>query len=218
MTTQYMDEGGFKKKFLAPLVVIMVCAVALAGAAYAYSTSVHGNGNVPVPDYYSIDLYELRGGEYVPVSDNLSTNDKFVTTTAKYKDDTHSDNYYGEVTATSLVYVYYVKVTANIGVAESTYKFTEQTATYSKQSGTAEMYSAWTSESVVCNVVITDISGSAVTSFSVNTIYKVVITVELTALSVDLGTAIPEHLGDLTAFNGTDCISLTLTAGSVSSA
>lgn len=63
MTTNYMENEGTKKKYLAPLVVIMLCAVALTGAAYAatYYTTVTGNGNLD-GDYVVIDLYDDGSG------------------------------------------------------------------------------------------------------------------------------------------------------------
>lgn len=63
MTTNYMENEGTKKKYLAPLIVIMLCAVALTGAAYAatYYTTVTGNGNLD-GDYVVIDLYDDGSG------------------------------------------------------------------------------------------------------------------------------------------------------------
>ncbi len=56
MTTDYIEKESSKKKYLAPLVVIMLCAVALTGAAYAYTTSVSGNGDI-AGNYVMIDMY-----------------------------------------------------------------------------------------------------------------------------------------------------------------
>lgn len=60
MTTDYMENERFKKRYLAPLVVIMLCAVALTGAAYAYTTSVSGNGDI-AGNYVMIDMYSDDG-------------------------------------------------------------------------------------------------------------------------------------------------------------
>ncbi len=58
MTTDYIENESSKKKYLAPLVVIMLCAVALTGAAYAsYTTSVSGNGDI-AGNYVVIDMYK----------------------------------------------------------------------------------------------------------------------------------------------------------------
>ncbi len=57
MTTDYIENESSKKKYLAPLVVVMLCAVALTGAAYAsYATSVSGNGDI-AGNYVVIDMY-----------------------------------------------------------------------------------------------------------------------------------------------------------------
>ncbi len=61
MTTNYTENESSRKKYLAPLVVIMLCAVALTGAAYAYSTTVTGNGDIKA-NYVVIDMYSDTAG------------------------------------------------------------------------------------------------------------------------------------------------------------
>jgi hypothetical protein len=53
MTDTYNDTTGSRKKFLIPLVVLLLCAVSLTGAGYAY------NASVTVPDNHVVseDLY-----------------------------------------------------------------------------------------------------------------------------------------------------------------
>lgn len=45
MTDTYNDTTGSRKKFLIPLVVLLLCAVSLTGAGYAYNSSVTVNDN-----------------------------------------------------------------------------------------------------------------------------------------------------------------------------
>lgn len=75
MTTSYMEKEISRKKYLAPLVVIMLCAVALTGAAYAaYATSVTGNGDIQ-GNYVVIDMYKKTSSSntvpegYAPTGD-----------------------------------------------------------------------------------------------------------------------------------------------------
>ena len=46
MTDTYNDTTGSRKKFLIPLVVLLLCAVSLTGAGYAYNTSVSNTGTI----------------------------------------------------------------------------------------------------------------------------------------------------------------------------
>ncbi len=84
MSINYMEKESSKKKYLAPLVVIMLCLVAITGAAYAYSTSVTGNGDIAAK-YSIVDIYENDAGEYVATSDFDITNEtlNFYTVTDK---------------------------------------------------------------------------------------------------------------------------------------
>ncbi len=61
MTTEYSEGGLSKKKLMAPLVVIMFCAVAITGAAYAYNSTVSGNGDISA-QYFVIDMYDDKEG------------------------------------------------------------------------------------------------------------------------------------------------------------
>ncbi len=65
MTTTYTEKESSRKKYLVPLVVIMLCLVALTGAAYAYSTSVKGNGDI-AGNYVGIDMYVDNGSGVDP--------------------------------------------------------------------------------------------------------------------------------------------------------
>ena len=68
------EQTGSRKKYLAPLVVLMLCLVALTGAAYAYSTSVISANNQADADYFTIDLYSTDTGTTIangPISTDL---------------------------------------------------------------------------------------------------------------------------------------------------
>ncbi len=84
MTSEYMDRESSRKKFLAPLVVIMLCAVALTGAAYAYSTTVTGNGDI-ASKYAIIDIYELKDQSQYDATSKFDISDSltFYTVTDK---------------------------------------------------------------------------------------------------------------------------------------
>ena len=113
MTTQYAEEQGFKKKYLAPLIVLMLCAVSLTGAAYAYSTSVTGHGDID-GDYISIDMYKANddGSSYTVLTENL-TSKHFQVYTERTVASTVTYNAYVE--AGKLIYTTYVKVSTNLG-------------------------------------------------------------------------------------------------------
>ena len=112
MTTQYAEEQGFKKKYLAPLIVLMLCAVSLTGAAYAYSTSVTNTGDID-GEYISIDMYESGASGYSVLEKHLTSEsfrvytEKTTGTAAKYTAYIDSDT-------TTLVYTDYVMISSNI--------------------------------------------------------------------------------------------------------
>jgi len=86
MRDMYNDSTGSRKKFLIPLVVLLLCAVSLTGAGYAYNTSVTSQDNVaPVDEYFVIDLYNPQGAVVADkvtaaaVNGIVFTTDKVVT-------------------------------------------------------------------------------------------------------------------------------------------
>ena len=109
MTTQYAEEQGFKKKYLAPLIVLMLCAVSLTGAAYAYSTSVTNTGDIS-GDYISIDMYE-KGTEYTVLEKHLKA-DNFKVSTAKTVGT--DAKYVATVEAGKLIYTTYVMISSDL--------------------------------------------------------------------------------------------------------
>lgn len=120
MTIDYSEKESSKKKYLAPLVVIMLCLVALTGAAYAYSTTVTGNGDIN-GEYTIIDIYETGTGKYEATSnfDIVNNAIQFYTVTNKtgtensYTAFIDEDNY-------KLVYKTYLRI--NTSSPSGTYK------------------------------------------------------------------------------------------------
>ena len=61
MSDVYTQENGSKKKFLAPLLVILLCMVSLTAAGYAYSSTVENTDDKSDVDFFAIDLYKTDG-------------------------------------------------------------------------------------------------------------------------------------------------------------
>jgi len=81
MTDTYNDSTGSRKKFLIPLVVLLLCAVSLTGAGYAYNATVSVDDNSSDVDFLAIDLYKTDGT--TPIEKKLALNDAgIVVTTA----------------------------------------------------------------------------------------------------------------------------------------
>lgn len=61
MTDIYTQENGSKKKFLAPVLVILLCMVSLTAAGYAYSATVTNTDDPVIIDGVTLGLYEKDG-------------------------------------------------------------------------------------------------------------------------------------------------------------
>ena len=89
------EEAGSRKKYLVPVVVLMLCLVALTGAAYAYSSNLQNSGNKVTSDILSLDLANgdveadvVTGdnGEGIFVfTDNFTYNDENKSNVIKYE-------------------------------------------------------------------------------------------------------------------------------------
>ena len=201
MTTQYAEEQGFKKKYLAPLIVLMLCAVSLTGAAYAYSTSIIGHGDVD-GDYYSIDLYTDDSGSADKVLKlSLQPNKHFEVSTTK----TVGGNYSASVEETTVTFETYVMVQSN---TTGNCKITG-TATYDNKTN-PEFYDGW--DALTCTVLIDNQSAQGEFTGAIGTAYKVTIQITLTAISESLETSNPGDIASKLAFNGDNAITLTMTA------
>lgn len=85
MTDTYNDTTGSRKKFLIPLVVLLLCAVSLTGAGYAYQSSVTLEGNTGgVDEYFTIDLYD--GENVIVEAVDVGKVDGLLVTTVKNVD------------------------------------------------------------------------------------------------------------------------------------
>ncbi|MCQ2085417.1 MAG: hypothetical protein MJZ21_04645 [archaeon] len=51
MTSVNAEGNSSKSKFLAPLVILLLCGAAMTGAAFAYNASLNGNTDVPTDSY-----------------------------------------------------------------------------------------------------------------------------------------------------------------------
>ena len=85
MRDMYNDTTGSRKKFLIPLVVLLLCAVSLTGAGYAYNSSVTVNdGTAGADEYFVLDLYNDQAAVITSnVQVTTEAVDGLVITTAK---------------------------------------------------------------------------------------------------------------------------------------
>ena len=215
MTTQYAEEQGFKKKYLAPLIVLMLCAVSLTGAAYAYSTSISGNGDVD-GYYYSIDLYKDASASTV-IEASLEPEVDFEVMTDKVV----NHNYSAHVEKTVVTYTAYVKVQSNLpsdatdAQKKCTIKVSE--AKYNNTNTNPDFYASWATDATV-EVLIADQTAQGDYAGEVNQTYKVTIKVTLPAISDDdIDTKLPTEVKDKLAFNGANAITVKLTATNAAS-
>lgn len=82
MTDTYNDTTGSRKKFLIPLVVLLLCAVSLTGAGYAYNSTVTIGGGDMDSGVYSVDTYTNGTASTVLITPADENNDLIVWTTA----------------------------------------------------------------------------------------------------------------------------------------
>lgn len=179
MTTQYAEEQGFKKKYLAPLIVLMLCAVSLTGAAYAYSTSVIGHGDID-HDYISIDLYDAS--EKVITEDIKSTAFKAyseIDRTAGGDKKLHTFVEDGQI-----VFTTYVKVSTDITDAKFTLATTAQ-YTAPDAGGNLVMDKDYTTAQTLSDEIKVYLASDAaetavaVSELKGETLYRVVITIDI---------------------------------------
>ena len=209
MTTQYAEEQGFKKKYLAPLIVLMLCAVSLTGAAYAYSTTIEGNGDM-AGDYYSIDLYSAKG---TVLTEAINPNEHFVVETHKVV----NNNYKGSVAVNTITYDTMVMVQSN--KSGEACKITAD-VTFTPKDTLPTFYSAWAetggfSASVTYSTA--DDPETPVTTFKTGEYYNVKITVTFKAIAdEDLGTSAYDKVAEKLGLDGTyswdNAITIKLTA------
>ncbi len=193
MTTDYMDRESSKKKYLAPLVVIMLCAVAVTGAAYAYNTSVEGYGDIE-GKYAFIDLYadDDCGSATAKFTGNASSF-KVYTQTVKTvgADGTESSTYNAYVETGKLEFSAYVMVKTSLGTNEDPQYFALSGASFvytaPENSGTIVVDNQTSGKGDLDTEIVfyekngtTDAYDVPVTKLKGNTAYKVVITLPVT--------------------------------------
>lgn len=61
MTDTYNDTTGSRKKFLIPLVVLLLCAVSLTGAGYAYNSTVTVSDNTSDDKEFILEMQAENG-------------------------------------------------------------------------------------------------------------------------------------------------------------
>ena len=81
MTDTYNDTTGSRKKFLIPLVVLLLCAVSLTGAGYAYNSSVQNDSDPFAPEYAALVFTNSGGTEMTSGNPAAATGATFVTAT-----------------------------------------------------------------------------------------------------------------------------------------
>ncbi len=124
MTTTYTEKESSRKKYLVPLVVIMLCLVALTGAAYAYSTSVKGNGDIE-GKYVALDMYNDEGTSgahsYKAVADLKVNSKSFTIITERNNTVSTTTSYKAKVVADSLEYYTILHINKSDNVNTTTF-------------------------------------------------------------------------------------------------
>lgn len=77
----YKDENSDKRKYIVPLLGLLLCAGALAGLGFAYASTVELENNIP--DATSIEIDTLE--DYVFSKDTVFDSDQYVVTHATQK-------------------------------------------------------------------------------------------------------------------------------------
>jgi len=81
MSDLYSNDSGSKKKFLAPVLVMLLCMVSLSGAAFAYSATVDNTGDQIIIEGVTL---ELKNGGGIVTTPMYTFNDIGI--------DTHTTN------------------------------------------------------------------------------------------------------------------------------
>ena len=111
MTDTYNDTTGSRKKFLIPLVVLLLCAVSLTGAGYAYNSSVTTDTSDIDGKFFTLDTYSNDTGTIAYKPTDAGNYPVVFTTVTDHAADTT------KVTANKLAVVLlgtiYVKINSN---------------------------------------------------------------------------------------------------------
>ena len=71
MTDVYTQENASKKKFLAPVLVILLCMVSLTAAGYAYSATVDNTDDPVIIDGITMEISGLNTNNYIFEVDDI---------------------------------------------------------------------------------------------------------------------------------------------------
>lgn len=82
MTSVNAEGNSSKSKFLAPLVILLLCGAAMTGAAFAYNASLNGNTDVPT-DSYVIQFDGEDATAQLKLPDNYKLNFDTINTPGK---------------------------------------------------------------------------------------------------------------------------------------
>ncbi len=198
MTTNYMEKESSKKKYLAPLVVIMLCLVAITGAAYAYSTTVTGNGDI-AGKYTVIDLYKSADAAAADATADFQITDKsFQVRTETDKTAGATKPYVAYVESKDLVFTGYIKIHTTDGTNTEKFtlsgalKYTAPTITGDDpETGAIKVDGKEASEEFAdlsdgsLLVYAKGGTGDPLTSLDANTVYYVKITLKITGADAD---------------------------------
>ncbi len=204
MTTNYLENESSKKKYLAPLVVIMLCAVALTGAAYAaYATSVTGNGDI-AGKYVVLDIYDSSGKSEQTEISLAGTSDqiKVYTTTDKTATVEGKKYYVANLDQTTITFETYVKINTNL---DKKFTLSATLGDYTKGEGAGDL--------TIFNIggleiYTTDTQPTKVTDpISGETLYKVTFTCDVVG-----GTDSSAKTGVFGSYDGLTAVSTAVTA------
>ncbi len=115
MDNMQINGEKSRKKFLVPLVVLLLCGVSLVGAAYAYTSTLTYTDNTATIEYLSVDkdssanaLVVLNGNDIMGFTDNFTYKDvaaNSVTTTEKVQNVIKYEYASSAVVATYYLYI-----------------------------------------------------------------------------------------------------------------
>jgi len=187
MTDTYNDSTGSRKKFLIPLVVLLLCAVSLTGAGYAYNSSVENTGTANAGSDVLIMTTDKTGATEKTDALGLAAG-KFYVSTATVISPTASVVATVEGTATVTVFF---KLVNNDGKS-STYSL-DATCTLA-EGGVVTVASAKAGNNTVTLeasdaivVVAAGESEATITSLDAGTTYKATFTISVKSIDKDVG-------------------------------
>ncbi len=205
MTTNYMENESSKKKYLAPLVVIMLCAVALTGAAYAaYATSVTGNGDI-AGKYVVLDIYDSGGTKEqtdIPLA-GTSKQIKVYTTTDKTANVEDKKYYVANLDKTTITFETYVKI--NTDIVDKTFTLSVGLGDYTPGTNAGDLTISNIGNLTIYNTG--DNTDQTSNPISGKTLYRITFTCDVVG-----GTSSEAESGVFGSYDGLDAVSAAVAA------